>query len=144
MEGDSVIIKVVKPGIRETLNKNPAITTGATAAIILIAIGVIIYQIMGGGTPGIATEAYYTIATYYWEKAYRDFTTPQPDKVKFVAQGIEAIDKALAAAKTSKMPKSFWSWDDMIQVLDDTLDVDIFSPPRQDWLDKSDAYLRQK
>ncbi|MDQ3441878.1 MAG: hypothetical protein M3478_16165 [Planctomycetota bacterium] len=48
-------------GIRETLNKNPAITTGATAAIILIAIGVIIYQVTGGGTPGIATEAYYTI-----------------------------------------------------------------------------------
>jgi tetratricopeptide (TPR) repeat protein len=40
-------------------------------------------------------EAYYTIATYYWEKAYRDFTTPQPDKIKFVAQGIEAIDKAI-------------------------------------------------
>ena len=28
--------------------------------------------------------------------------------------------------------------------LEDTLDVDIFSPPRQDWLDKTDAYLRQK
>lgn len=28
--------------------------------------------------------------------------------------------------------------------LDDTLDVDIFSPPRQDWLDKTDAYLRSK
>jgi quercetin dioxygenase-like cupin family protein len=28
--------------------------------------------------------------------------------------------------------------------LEDTLDVDVFSPPRQDWLDKSDAYLRQK
>ena len=27
---------------------------------------------------------------------------------------------------------------------EDTLDVDIFSPPRQDWLDKTDAYLRQK
>ena len=40
-------------------------------------------------------EAYYTIATYYWEKAYRDFTTPQPDKVKFVQQGIQAIDKAI-------------------------------------------------
>lgn len=26
--------------------------------------------------------------------------------------------------------------------LADTLDVDIFSPPRQDWLDHSDAYLR--
>jgi cytochrome c-type biogenesis protein CcmH/NrfG len=40
-------------------------------------------------------EAYYTIATYYWEKAYRDFTTPEPDKVKFVAAGNEAVDKAL-------------------------------------------------
>lgn len=30
------------------------------------------------------------------------------------------------------------------EALEDTLDVDIFSPPRQDWLDKSDAYLRQK
>ena len=26
--------------------------------------------------------------------------------------------------------------------LEDTLDVDVFSPPREDWLDKSDAYLR--
>ena len=32
-------------------------------------------------------EAHYTIATYYWEKAYRDFTTPEADKVKFVQQG---------------------------------------------------------
>lgn len=30
------------------------------------------------------------------------------------------------------------------EALEDTLDVDIFSPPRQDWLDKSDAYLRGK
>ena len=28
--------------------------------------------------------------------------------------------------------------------LEDTLDVDVFYPPRQDWLDKSDAYLRKK
>ena len=27
--------------------------------------------------------------------------------------------------------------------LEDTLDVDVFSPPRQDWIDKSDAYLRK-
>ena len=32
----------------------------------------------------------------------------------------------------------------MAEALEDTLDVDIFSPPRQDWLDKSDDYLRQK
>ena len=30
------------------------------------------------------------------------------------------------------------------EALEDTLDVDIFSPPRQDWLDKTDEYLRQK
>jgi quercetin dioxygenase-like cupin family protein len=28
--------------------------------------------------------------------------------------------------------------------LEDTLDLDIFSPPRQDWLDKTDAYLREE
>jgi quercetin dioxygenase-like cupin family protein len=30
------------------------------------------------------------------------------------------------------------------EALEDTLDVDIFAPPRQDWLDGTDAYLRQK
>jgi quercetin dioxygenase-like cupin family protein len=30
------------------------------------------------------------------------------------------------------------------EALEDTLDVDIFSPPRQDWIDKTDDYLRQK
>jgi quercetin dioxygenase-like cupin family protein len=30
------------------------------------------------------------------------------------------------------------------EALEDTLDVDVFSPPRQDWLDGTDAYLRQK
>jgi quercetin dioxygenase-like cupin family protein len=30
------------------------------------------------------------------------------------------------------------------EALEDTLDVDIFSPPRQDWLDQTDAYLREK
>jgi len=28
------------------------------------------------------------------------------------------------------------------EALEDTLDVDIFCPPRQDWLNKTDAYLR--
>jgi quercetin dioxygenase-like cupin family protein len=30
------------------------------------------------------------------------------------------------------------------EALEPTLDVDIFCPPRQDWLDGSDAYLRSK
>jgi tetratricopeptide (TPR) repeat protein len=40
-------------------------------------------------------EAYYTMATYYWEKAYKDFTTPQAQKIEYTQAGIEAVDKAL-------------------------------------------------
>lgn len=31
----------------------------------------------------------------------------------------------------------------MAEALDDTLDVDMFDPPRQDWLNKTDSYLRK-
>ena len=41
-------------------------------------------------------EAFYTIATYYWEKAYRDFSLNDAQKLKFVQAGIAAIDKALS------------------------------------------------
>jgi quercetin dioxygenase-like cupin family protein len=30
------------------------------------------------------------------------------------------------------------------EALEETLDVDVFSPPRQDWLDKTDDYFRQR
>lgn len=30
------------------------------------------------------------------------------------------------------------------EALEDTLDVDVFSPPRQDWLDRTDAYFHDK
>src|SRR6202008_831503 len=30
------------------------------------------------------------------------------------------------------------------EALEETLDVDVFSPPRQDWLDKTDNYFRQR
>jgi quercetin dioxygenase-like cupin family protein len=30
------------------------------------------------------------------------------------------------------------------EALEETLDVDVFSPPRQDWLDKTDDYFRRK
>jgi quercetin dioxygenase-like cupin family protein len=29
------------------------------------------------------------------------------------------------------------------EALEDTVDLDVFHPPRQDWLNKTDAYLRQ-
>jgi len=40
-------------------------------------------------------EAFYTIATYNWEKAYRDFSLSDADKMKFVQAGIQAVDKAI-------------------------------------------------
>jgi quercetin dioxygenase-like cupin family protein len=30
------------------------------------------------------------------------------------------------------------------EALEDTLDVDVFDPPRRDWLDGTDSYLRKK
>ena len=41
-------------------------------------------------------EAFYTISTYYWDKAYRDFRLKEPEKKEFVIKGIEQVDKALA------------------------------------------------
>lgn len=48
-------------GLRETLNRNPAITTGATIAIIIVALIAILWQTMGGSGPGKpATQGYFT------------------------------------------------------------------------------------
>lgn len=48
-------------GIRESLNKNPQITTGVTIGIIVIALGFIFYQIFGGESmPKPITQMYYT------------------------------------------------------------------------------------
>ena len=38
---------------------------------------------------------YYTISTYYWDKAYRDFRLSDKDKMQYVKDGLENIDKAL-------------------------------------------------
>ena len=40
-------------------------------------------------------EAYYTISTYYWEKAFRDFNLSEEEKAQYVLDGLVAIDKAL-------------------------------------------------
>ena len=40
-------------------------------------------------------EAFYTISTYYWDKAYRDFRLKEPEKKEFVLKGVEQVDKAL-------------------------------------------------
>lgn len=63
-------------GIRETLNKNPNVTTGVTAAVVVLAIGVIIWQLWGGSNgpmgPAGANKQYFSDddgATYFAESA---------------------------------------------------------------------------
>lgn len=41
-------------------------------------------------------EAHHMVATFYWDKVYRDFRLPDADKRKFVQAGIEEVDKAIA------------------------------------------------
>jgi len=40
-------------------------------------------------------EAFYTIATFYWDEAYRDFKLKDAQKREFVGKGMEAVDRAL-------------------------------------------------
>lgn len=40
-------------------------------------------------------EAHYTLATYQWDKANRDFRLSDKEKMQIIADGLQAIDKAL-------------------------------------------------
>jgi quercetin dioxygenase-like cupin family protein len=51
--------------------------------------------------------------------------------------GSEVVD--VAAGEVLCIPPSL---PHRAEALEDTLDVDVFTPPRQDWLDGTDAYLR--
>jgi quercetin dioxygenase-like cupin family protein len=44
------------------------------------------------------------------------------------------------AGEVLLIPSNVWH---KAEALEDTLDVDVFSPPRQDWIDKTDSYLRR-
>src|SRR4029079_4788354 len=41
-------------------------------------------------------EAHQMIASYYWEKAQKDFTISKDERMKYAKAGLEAVDKALA------------------------------------------------
>lgn len=40
-------------------------------------------------------EAYYTISTFFWEKAFRDFRITQDQKAEYVLEGLAAADQAI-------------------------------------------------
>jgi quercetin dioxygenase-like cupin family protein len=52
----------------------------------------------------------------------------------------ESEEVIVRAGEVLHLPSNVWH---KAEALDDTLDVDIFSPPREDWLKKTDDYLRK-
>jgi len=57
--------------------------------------------------------------------------------LKFAIDGKEIVVRAgEVLCIPSNMPHEAWA-------LEDTLDLDVFNPPREDWLNKTDVYLRE-
>ena len=52
----------------------------------------------------------------------------------------EAEQIVIRAGEVLHIPSNVWH---KAEALEDTLDVDVFSPPRADWLAKTDDYLRR-
>ncbi len=52
----------------------------------------------------------------------------------------EKEEITLRAGEVLYLPSMVWH---KAEAIEDTLDVDVFSPPRQDWLNKTDSYLRK-
>ncbi len=53
--------------------------------------------------------------------------------------GEQTID--VRAGEVLHIPSNVWH---KAEALEDTLDVDVFNPPRQDWLDGTDSYFHKK
>jgi len=52
----------------------------------------------------------------------------------------ESQEIVVRAGEVLHIPSMVWH---KAEALEDTLDVDVFDPPRQDWLNKTDDYLRR-
>jgi unsaturated pyranuronate lyase len=66
--------------------------------------------------------------TYILEGALRFWVGEEPGEEKVVRSGEVLVIPSNVPHKA--------------EALEDTFDLDVFSPPRQDWLDGTDAYLR--
>ena len=54
-------------------------------------------------------------------------------------QGDETLD--VGPGEVLHIPSNVWH---KAEALEDTLDVDVFSPPREDWLNHTDSYFHKK
>ena len=52
----------------------------------------------------------------------------------------ESEEIVVGAGEVLHLPSNVWH---KAEALEETVDVDVFSPPREDWLNKTDDYLRK-
>jgi quercetin dioxygenase-like cupin family protein len=52
-----------------------------------------------------------------------------------------AEEVIVRAGEVLHIPSNVWH---MAEALEDTLDMDIFNPPREDWLNHTDSYFHRK
>ena len=67
------------------------------------------------------------------------------EQIAFVLQGalrFELGDGATHIVKAGEVLIIPGNLSHTVVALEDTINLDIFAPPRQDWIDKDDAYLR--
>jgi mannose-6-phosphate isomerase-like protein (cupin superfamily) len=73
------------------------------------------------------------------ETAEEQLTYILEGKLRFFLGDDESEIIDVAAGEVLHLPSNL---PHKAEALEDTVDVDVFSPPRQDWLDGTDAYLR--
>ena len=60
--------------------------------------------------------------------------------LRFTLGEDQSLEVTVAAGEVLTIPSNL---PHRAEALEDTLDVDVFNPPREDWLNGSDAYLRK-
>ncbi len=85
-------------GIRETMNKNPAITTGVTAGIIVLAL-IFIFWNSCEPKPRVITKAWYTV-----DDGQNWFSGDMKQVAPFMHEGKEAVKVFLFSCKGGKDP----------------------------------------
>jgi quercetin dioxygenase-like cupin family protein len=69
------------------------------------------------------------------------FTYIVDGALRFFIGEDEAEEVVVRAGEVLHIPSNVWH---KAEALEDTLDMDIFSPPREDWLNHTDTYFHRK
>ncbi len=72
----------------------------------------------------------------------------ESEQISYMLEGVlrfwigedESEEIVVRAGEVLVIPSNVWH---KAEALEETVDIDVFSPPREDWLNKTDDYLRQ-